>query len=245
VGAQPKRLLVLASQSPRRKQLLEQLGRELDFEVQVLGPEPDEDAEGLEAVNVGENPLDYVQRVTHLKADAGWRRMLRWTDGGFELPVLVSDTTVTVGDQILGKPGSADEARRMLRLLSGQVHQVHTAVGLAVPVGPAVGSDAVHGQSDSSFAYVQVVSSSNVKFGDLAYDWIDWVIATGEPMDKAGAYAIQGNAASVIEWVHGSPSGVMGLPLFETRELLLKNLYSKKAAFWKEGACWSLPDSRG
>ncbi|MEY4725170.1 MAG: hypothetical protein RL043_1319, partial [Pseudomonadota bacterium] len=65
---------------------------------------------------------------------------------------------------------------------------------------------------------------SNVKFADLTDDWIDWVIATGEPMDKAGAYAIQGHAASVIEWVRGSPSGVMGLPLFETRELLLKNL---------------------
>ena len=63
-----------------------------------------------------------------------------------------------------------------------------------------------------------------MKFGELTDDWIDWVIATGEPMDKAGAYAIQGHAASVIEWVRGSPSGVMGLPLFETRDLLLKNL---------------------
>jgi septum formation protein len=224
VSAQSKRLLALASQSPRRKQLLEQLSRELDFEVQVLGPEPDEDAEGLEAVHVAENPLDYVQRVTHLKAEAGWRRMLGWTDGGFELPVLVSDTTVALGDQILGKPGSPDEARRMLRTLSGQVHQVHTAVGLAVPVGPDPGVDSTRGRFGSSFDYVQVVSSSDVKFGDLTNDWIDWVIATGEPMDKAGAYAIQGHAASVIEWVRGSPSGVMGLPLFETRNLLLKNL---------------------
>ena len=155
MGAQPKPLLVLASQSPRRKQLLEQLGRELDFEVQVLGPEPDEDAEGLEAVHVAENPLDYVQRVAHLKAEAGWRRMLRWTDGGFELPVLASDTTVALGDQVLGKPGSADEARKMLRSLSGRVHQVHTAVGLAVPVGSFTDVDAVHGQSDSIFDYVQ------------------------------------------------------------------------------------------
>jgi septum formation protein len=216
--------VILASQSPRRKQLLEQLGRELDFEVKVLGPEPDEDAEALEAVHVGEKPPNYVQRVTHLKADAGWRRMLRWVSGASVVPVVVSDTTVALGDQILGKPSSADEARRMLRLLSGQVHQVHTAVGLAVPVGSSTDVDAVHGQSDSIFDYVQVVSSSGVKFGELTDDWIDWVIATGEPMDKAGAYAIQGHAASVIEWVRGSPSGVMGLPLFETRELLLKNL---------------------
>ncbi len=218
------RQVVLASQSPRRKQLLEQLGRELDFEVQVLGPEPDEDAEGLEAVHVGERPLDYVRRVTRLKAEAGWRRMLRWTAGGFELPVLVSDTTVALGDQILGKPDSVDEARNMLSLLSGKVHQVHTAVGLAVPGGSDPGVDSIRGRFGSSFDYVQVVSRSDMKFGELTDDWIDWVIATGEPMDKAGAYAIQGHAASVIEWVRGSPSGVMGLPLFETRDLLLKNL---------------------
>ncbi len=216
--------LVLASQSPRRKQLLEQLGQELGFEVQVLGPEPNEDAEALEATHVGEKPMDYVQRVTHLKAEGGWRRMLRWVAGASVVPVMVSDTTVALGDQILGKPGSADEARRMLRLLSGQVHQVHTAVGLAVPVGSTAGGDAVHSQSNSIFDYAQVISSSDVKFGDLTDDWIDWVIATGELMDKAGAYAIQGHAASVIEWVQGSPSGVMGLPLFETRDLLLKNL---------------------
>jgi septum formation protein len=219
------RQVVLASQSPRRKQLLEQLAQELGFEVNVLGPEPNEDAEGLEAVQIGENPLDYVQRVTRLKAEAGWQRMLRWVDGGPHSPVLVSDTTVALGGRIMGKPASSDEARRMLRLLSGQVHQVHTAVGLAPPVGAAADDGAaVHGQSNSFFDYVQVVSNSDVKFGDLTDDWIDWVIATGEPMDKAGAYAIQGHAASVIEWVHGSPSGVMGLPLFETRELLLRNL---------------------
>lgn len=216
--------MTLASQSPRRKQLLERLGQELGFAVKVLGPEPDEDAEALEAAHVRENPLDYVQRVTRLKAVAGWQRMLRWVDGGRQSPVLVSDTTVALGDRILGKPAAPDEARNMLRLLSGQVHQVHTAVGLTVPVRSAAGGDAVHGQSDSSFDYMQVVSSSDVKFGDLTNDWIDWVIATGEPMDKAGAYAIQGHAASVIEWVRGSPSGVMGLPLFETRDLLLKHL---------------------
>ncbi len=217
-------VVVLASQSPRRKQLLEQLRQELGFEVKVLGPEPDEDAEGLEAAHVDEKPLDYVQRVTHLKAEAGWRRMLRWVAGVSVVPVVVSDTTVALGDQILGKPGSAEDARKMLRLLSGQVHQVHTAVGLAVHLGRHAGVGLVVEQPNSPFDYVQVVSTSDVKFGELTDDWIDWVIATGEPMDKAGAYAIQGHAASVIEWVRGSPSGVMGLPLFETRELLMKNL---------------------
>ncbi len=221
------RQVVLASQSPRRKQLLEQLGRELDFEVQVLGAGPDEDAERLEAVHVGEKPLDYVQRVTHLKAEAGWRRMLRRTDGGLELPVLVGDTTVALGNEILGKPHSTEEARSMLRSLSGRVHQVHTAVGLAVLGGFDIGGDSVGDQPNSLFDYVQVTSSSDVKFDNLTDDWIDWVVATGEPMDKAGAYAIQGHAASMIEWVRGSPSGVMGLPLFETRQLVQSYLAQK------------------
>ncbi len=200
---------------------------EMGFQVQTLEPEPSEDAESLETVEPGELPLDYVTRVTYLKAQAGWQRMRRWVMGRTSslLPVLVSDTTVALGDQILGKPGSADEARKILRSLSGQVHQVHTAVGLAVRGGSDTGVDlSIRGRSGSSFDYFQVVSSSDVKFGSLTDEWIDWVISTGEPMDKAGAYAIQGHAASVIEWVHGSPSGVMGLPLFETRDLLLKNL---------------------
>ena len=112
----------------------------------------------------------------------------------------------------------------MLRFLSGQVHQVHTAVGLAVPAGLGVGVGRSDGGPGLAFDYAQVVSSSDVKFSELTDDWIDWVVSTGEPMDKAGAYAIQGHAAGVIEWVRGSPSGVMGLPLFETRQLLMKHL---------------------
>ncbi len=218
------RQVILASQSPRRKQLLEQLGQELGFTVRVLGPDPGEDTEVLETVHVGEKPFDYVRRVTHLKAEAGWRRMLRWVGSGLQRPVMVSDTTVAIGDQILGKPGCAEEARSTLRSLSGQVHQVHTAVGLVVPGGSDIGGDSVRDESGWFFDYSQVVSSSDVKFGNLTDDWIDWVIATGEPMDKAGAYAIQGHAASMIEWVRGSPSGVMGLPLFETRKLLQGHL---------------------
>jgi septum formation protein len=220
--------IALASQSPRRKQLLEQLGAEMSFQVLVLAPGPGEDVEALEAVFGGEDPFDYVQRVTRLKAEAGWQRMIRWAGGGPVISVLVSDTTVALGDQILGKPCSVDEARGMLRLLSGQVHQVHTAVGVAVslaaPLGAGVDVGCSDGGFDVAFDYAQVVSSSDVKFSELTDDWIDWVVSTGEPMDKAGAYAIQGYAASVIEWVRGSPSGVMGLPLFETRQLLMKYL---------------------
>ncbi len=196
-----------------------QLGAEMGFQVQVLAPETHEDAESLETVLPGEAPPDYVKRVTGLKAHAGWQRMVRWADGGALIPVLASDTTVALGEQILGKPGSIEEAKAVLRQLSGHVHQVHTAVGLAVPwLGQ------VPDNRDETFQVLSVLSSSDVKFAELTDDWIDWVVATGEPMDKAGAYAIQGHAASVIEWVRGSPSGVMGLPLFETRELLRKNL---------------------
>jgi septum formation protein len=214
--------IALASQSPRRKQLLDQLVQEFGWEVLVLAPSPGEDAEALEQVLPGEDPLDYVTRVTALKAHAGWARL---EQAGYEpMPVLVSDTTVALGRDILGKPGSTEEAKAMLRRLSGQVHQVHTAVGLAVPVGAGAGVGCSDGGFDLAFEYAQVVSSSDVKFGELTDDWIDWVVSTGEPMDKAGAYAIQGHAASVIEWVRGSPSGVMGLPLFETRRLLMKHL---------------------
>jgi septum formation protein len=213
------RQIALASQSPRRKQLLEQLVQEFGWQVLVLGPSPGEDAEALEQVLPGEDPLDYVTRVTALKAHAGWARL---EQAVHELmPVLVSDTTVALGRDILGKPASVEEAKAMLRRLSGQVHQVHTAVGLAVSAGWAAGVGCGEGGPRLAFEYAQVVSSSDVKFGELTDDWIDWVVSTGEPMDKAGAYAIQGHAAGVIEWVRGSPSGVMGLPLFETRQLLM------------------------
>jgi septum formation protein len=221
--------IALASQSPRRRQLLEQLVQEFDWPVLVLGPSPGEDAEALERVQPGEDPLDYVKRVTGLKAYAGWARLEQ--PGHKPMPVLVSDTTVALGGDIFGKPGSAEEAKTMLRRLSGQVHQVHTAVGLAVPLGRgadiSVGMRRSDGRSGLDFEYAQVVSSSDVKFGELTDDWIDWVVSTGEPMDKAGAYAMQGHAASVIEWVRGSPTGVVGLPLYETRLLLKRSLISR------------------
>ena len=201
------RSIALASQSPRRRQLLEQLGASMGFEVVVLAPNADEDAEALEQIWPGERPQDYVQRVTLLKLEAGIARLRkRYGDNHQAWPILASDTTVALNDEILGKPEDAKDAKRMLKSLSGRSHWVHTAV--AVVFGP------------DEQQVVQALSSSKVEFTELSEAWIDWVIQTGEPMDKAGAYAIQGHAGSMIKRIDGSPTGIMGLPLHETGELL-------------------------
>jgi septum formation protein len=157
--------------------------------------------------------------------------------------VLASDTTVALDDQILGKPIDTEGARRMLKRLSGRSHWVHTGVAIA---WPAIGSMAGYGNLKAkqvgetmgsmndehaarNWQFKQALSSSKVHFADLTDAWIDWVIQTGEPMDKAGAYAIQGHAASVISRVEGSPTGIMGLPLHETSELLRLALASMQA----------------
>ena len=206
--------IALASQSPRRRQLLEQLGASMGCEVVVLAPDADEDAEALERVLPGERPQDYVQRVTLLKLEAGIARLRKRYAGNQQAwPILASDTTVALSDEILGKPENAKDARRMLKSLSGRSHWVHTAV--AVGFGP--GEQQV----------VQALSSSKVEFIELSDAWIDWVIQTGEPMDKAGAYAIQGHAGSMIKRIEGSPTGIMGLPLHETRQLLAQVIGEK------------------
>ena len=242
-------IVYLASQSPRRRQLLEQLSASMGFRVELLAPHPGEDAEALEAVLPSEQPKDYVQRVTGLKLQGGIARLEKRgvegkSEGDFaaearanaliiaaitpkaasERPavtephlVLASDTTVAVEDEILGKPMDAEDARRMLRRLSGRSHWVHTGVAVAFGSG---------GQQ-----VVQALSSSKVEFTEVTDTWIDWVIQTGEPMDKAGAYAIQGHAASMIKRIEGSPTGIMGLPLHETAELLglaLKSIQTLK-----------------
>ena len=241
------RTVHLASQSPRRRQLLEQLSASMGFQVKLLAPEPSEDAETLEVAFPNEHPKDYVQRVTELKLQAGIARLgQRGEDYGNTTRtciVLASDTTVALDDEILGKPLDADDARRMLKRLSGRSHWVHTGVAIA---WPAIGSMAGHGDlkvqqvgetmgsmndehAARNWQFKQALSSSKVHFADLTDAWIDWVIQTGEPMDKAGAYAIQGHAASVISRVEGSPTGIMGLPLHETSELLRLALASMQA----------------
>jgi len=190
-------LVYLASQSPRRSQLLEQLG----VRHSLLLPFPDEDAEALETVLPREAPADYVQRVTRLKLDAAMRRrVLRSLP---DAPVLCADTTVALGRSILGKPRDAADAARMLARLSGRNHRVLTAV--------AVGQGA---------RVVQVLSVSQVRFAHISAADIETYVASGEPMGKAGAYAVQGLAAAYIARISGSYSGIMGLPLHETAHAL-------------------------
>ena len=189
--------IYLASQSPRRSQLLDQLG----VAHQLLLPSAQEDSEALEMVLPGETPRDYVQRVTVLKLGAALVRLKRL--GLPDAPVLCADTTVALGDDILGKPAAAQDAQRMLAHVSGRTHQVFTAVVLAW--GGQV---------------AQACSASDVVFAALAPEAIARYAETGEPMGKAGAYAVQGRAAAFIERIDGSYSGIMGLPLFETARLL-------------------------
>jgi septum formation protein len=189
--------LYLASQSPRRRQLLEQLG----VRHELLLPGDDEDAEALEVVRPGELPVDYVQRVTLAKLRAAKQRLK--ARGLPDAPILCSDTTVAVGRRILGKPADERDAHRMLSLLSGRTHRVLTAVAVA------------HGRRHGV-----AVSVSRVHVEALSERDIERYIASGEPFGKAGAYAIQSAFAAWISHIDGSYSGIMGLPLYETAQLL-------------------------
>ena len=191
------KFIYLASQSPRRRQLLEQLG----VAFQLLLPDPEEDSEALEAVHANEAPAAYVQRVTQLKLDAALLRLKR--RGLPMAPILCSDTTVACGRTIFGKPADETDACRMLSELSGRTHRVLTAVALG-----------------SARKRAQVLSVSRVTFASLTATQIRHYVGSGEPMGKAGAYAVQGRAAAFISHLSGSYSGIMGLPMFETAALL-------------------------
>ncbi len=167
----------------------------------MLLPDEGEDTEGLEAVLPGEAPARYVQRVTGLKLDAALERLKR--RGLPPAPVLCSDTTVALGRAIYGKPTDGQDAARMLRELSGKSHRVLTAV--AVQKGRR---------------RLAALSDSTVRFAALAPAEIRAYVASGEPLGKAGAYAVQGRAAAFIQHISGSFSGIMGLPLHETAQLL-------------------------
>jgi septum formation protein len=179
----PRPRLVLASQSPRRRELLAQLG--LSFDVRP--------SDADETVHPGEPPRDYVLRVAREKARA--------VAGDL---VLAADTAVVLGDEVLGKPADDADARRMLRALSGTEHEVLTAVVL---------------RRDAALELDTVVST-RVVFAELSDREIDRYVSTGEPRDKAGAYAIQGAAIAFVRSVVGSPSNVVGLPIAETVALL-------------------------
>ena len=192
-----KKFVYLASQSPRRRQLLDQIG--VSYELLLATPE--EDAESLETIRPGELPMTYVKRVTQLKLEAA---VLRMKARNLAIaPVLCADTTVALGRQILGKPEDAKDAFRILKALSGQTHRVLTAVAVA------------------SGRKRQIrVAVSQVTFAPMKISEIKRYIESGEPMGKAGAYGIQGLAAAYISEIKGSYTGIMGLPLFETSEIL-------------------------
>lgn len=181
-----KPLLCLASASPRRRALLEQIGV----------PHTLASADIDEARRQDETPLEYVQRMAQEKAHAVWEKQS-------SLPVLAADTSVVLDGLVYGKPQDRTHAIQMLTSLSGRAHQVLTAVALATASGIRLR-----------------LSDSTVKFRSIAAEECAAYWDTGEPRDKAGGYAIQGLGAVFIESVTGSYSGVMGLPLFETAELL-------------------------
>jgi septum formation protein len=191
--------LYLASRSPRRRELLRQIG--ISFDTLVFRDAPREDGELDEKPHAGEDPVAYVERIANSKAEHGWRiveaRRLP------SQPVLAADTTLELGGELIGKPADAADACRILRRLSGQTHRVLTAVAVSF-----------HGRLELA------LSRSEVRFRTLDEGEIRRYVATGEPMDKAGAYAIQGHAAIFVEHLAGSYSGVMGLPLYETAQLL-------------------------
>jgi septum formation protein len=192
-----KNFVYLASQSPRRRQLLEQIG----VRYELLLPTPDEDAEALEIALPGEAPLSYVKRVTHLKLEAAMLRLK--TRNLPKGPVLCADTTVALGREILGKPDNAQDALRILKKLSGNTHRVLTAVAIG-----------------EGKRRVSSVSISSVTFASMTSAEMKAYVASGEPMGKAGAYGVQGLAAAHIAVIKGSYTGIMGLPLFETADLL-------------------------
>jgi septum formation protein len=193
--------IYLASKSPRRQELLRQLGVEFDELLlrEALGRRRDV----VEAARKDEPPLEYVKRIARLKASVGWHRMGR--RGLPPKPVLGADTEVVLNGTALGKPADAAGAVAMLAALSGHTHDVITAV-------------AVRWQTQ----IVAAVATSRVTFRAIAPDEIDRYVATGEPFDKAGGYAIQGKAAAFVQHLEGSYSGVMGLPLYETAGILAR-----------------------
>ena len=191
--------IYLASRSPRRRELLKQIG--INFEVLIMRSFPTVRADVDETPGPGESPGDYVTRIAANKAMTGWTRALERRLP--RLPVLGADTTVTLEGEIIGKPVNTEDAVRILRQLSGREHEVFSAVSVAM-------NDNVTSK----------LSCSKVRFAELSDALIQDYVDTGEPVDKAGAYGVQGKAATFIAEINGSYSGIMGLPLFETAQLL-------------------------
>jgi len=195
------RHIYLASRSSRRRELLKQIG--VSFEVLLLREGTHRAADFDETPLSSESPAEYANRVARIKAQAGWarleqRRLMRF-------PVLAADTTVALNGTIFGKPADREQAAAFLRTLSGKAHEVHTAIAMTF-----------EGQLETA------LSTTQVELRDIEDHEIRQYISSGEPMDKAGGYAIQGRGAVFIRAIRGSYTGVMGLPLYETYALLGK-----------------------
>lgn len=191
--------IYLASKSPRRRELLKQIG--VNFEMLLPRFDPRREIDTDETPLADEVPEDYVQRISKAKANAGWRALQFRNLPLF--PVLAADTTVSLDGKIIGKPLNRERAGAILRTLSGRQHQVLTAVSV-------IFDERIETR----------LSVSKITFANLSEERIRRYMFTNESLDKAGAYAIQGNAAAFIQHLEGSYSGVMGLPVFETAELL-------------------------
>src|SRR5918911_2916297 len=202
-----ERGVYLASRSPRRRELLAQIG--VRFHLLLFRSRPGEDPDVDERPLGNEAPDRYVERLARAKADAGWRRMLQRNLP--PAPVLAADTTVALEGHIFGKPAGREEAAEMLAQLAGRTHEVLSAVALK--------------QDDW---LESALSRSEVRFKALSAREIEQYVTSGESDDKAGAYAIQGRAARFIVELRGSYSGVMGLPLYETAELLERLAQERK-----------------
>jgi septum formation protein len=201
MAQQLDRSIYLASRSPRRRELLGHIG--VKFHLLLFRNRPDTTPDVDEVPNDGESPRDYVMRMALSKAAAGWKRMQERNLP--RAPVLAADTTVALEGRIYNKPADRAEAAAMLAALSGKRHEVLTAVALQF-------EDQVE----------TALSVSEVQFRELTPEDINDYVATGESDDKAGAYAIQGRAALFVTEIRGSQSGIVGLPLYETAQLLQK-----------------------
>jgi septum formation protein len=193
--------IYLASKSPRRQELLRQIG--VEFTELQLREAPGRRRDVAERPRADEPALEYVKRIARTKASIGWHRMQQRSLA--PMPVLGADTEVVLDGAIFGKPDDAGDAARMLSLLSGRTHEVLTAIALRW-----------------ERQIVIAVAVSTVTLRELAREEIGHYAATGEPFDKAGGYAVQGRAAAFIRRIEGSYSGVMGLPLYETAEALAR-----------------------
>ena len=195
--------IYLASQSPRRQELLKQMG----VRYEMLAPSPGEDSESIETPLLHEKARAYVERITLAKSTVA---LARWQKSGLAwAPILCADTTVSLPSnsegEILGKPADETDAARILNMLSGNTHEVLTAIALTI---------------DPSQKPLCLLQVSRVHFAKLSPEQIAAYIASGEPFGKAGAYGIQGLGGAFIPSIEGSYSGIMGLPIFETAQLL-------------------------